>query len=325
MKYSTVILQRGNDRYQNVRRALETIKTEIEKETEKRHPKNIILKPNFVSVDVQLAVTNVFAIKAVLDFLAKTTAKKIPKIIAEGTASGDTFSGFKNFGYLDKLKNYNVRFFDLNKDESETIEILDSKERPFLIKIAKILTNKNNFIISVTPLKTHDAVIATLSIKNILMGAPLQSGTIFDIVAGKIISPKLTRNYKALVHQGYQMLNINLARLSKYLWPNLSVIDGFEAMEGEGPTYGENVPMKIAIVSLDPLACDAVATHLMGFDLDNIGYLYYLKELKKGCADLSKIEILGNTDLKSNKRKFKFHRDIKRQLLWQKKSWQELI
>ena len=44
------------------------------------------------------------------------------------------------------------------------------------------------------------------------------------------------------------------------------MIDGFRAMEGNGPCNGTPVDARLALASLDPLAMDTLATKLMGFD-----------------------------------------------------------
>jgi uncharacterized protein (DUF362 family) len=297
---SIVVLQKGDDRYQNVRQALSVLKSEIKRKIEAKKSKNIIIKPNFVSVNVPLCATHVEAVKALLDFLNR------PAIIAEGAAVGETFEGFRNYNYFEKLKNYPVEFKDLNKDETVGVELLDNKFQLFTIGVSKTLVDRNNFLISIGPIKTHDTVIVTLSIKNVTMGAPLKI-------------------YKTLVHQGHQVTNLNLARLAKVIYPDLSILDGFLAMEGDGPTHGDPVKMKIALTSLDALACDTVATELMGFDPDKAGYLYYIKKLGKGCGDLGKIKIVGNTTLEDVKQKFKPPPTYKEQLKWQIKQWSELI
>lgn len=57
--------------------------------------------------------------------------------------------------------------------------------------------------------------------------------------------------------------------------PDLSVIDGFEGMEHNGPVGGKPVDHKVAVVSTDWLAADRVATELMGFDFNKVGYLSF--------------------------------------------------
>jgi uncharacterized protein (DUF362 family) len=49
----------------------------------------------------------------------------------------------------------------------------------------------------------------------------------------------------------------------------------------------------IAIASTDFVSADAVCAKAMGFDPEEISYLYYGNELGLGIADLNEIEIIG--------------------------------
>ena len=82
--------------------------------------------------------------------------------------------------------------------------------------------------------------------------------------------------------------------LTRPAWAGLAVIDGFEGMEGHGPTGGTAVDHKVAVASLDWLAADRTAVELMGIDFADIGYLNYCAQAGLGQADLSKIEIIGD-------------------------------
>lgn len=62
--------------------------------------KTVLIKPNFVSTAIQTAASHIDQIRGILDFLSGFYTGKV--VIAEG-AAGDTFEGFKNFGYF-KLK-----------------------------------------------------------------------------------------------------------------------------------------------------------------------------------------------------------------------------
>jgi uncharacterized protein (DUF362 family) len=139
------------------------------------------------------------------------------------------------------------------------------------------------YIISAAKMKTHDRVVTTLSLKNVLLGAPLSDGK---------------GNDKGLTHTADNfsreaVLHYNMFHLAQEIYPDLGVIDGFEAMEGNGPVGGTPVDARIAMASLDPLAMDSLATKLMGFDPSQILYLTSMAEAGMGQGDLSKIEVLG--------------------------------
>jgi len=103
--------------------------------------------------------------------------------------------------------------------------------------------------------------------------------------------------------------------LAPMLHPSLSVIDGFEGMEGNGPINGTAVDHRVCVASTDYLAADTVGASLMGIDPADIGYLSYLATAKVGESDLSKMEILGEPVAKLAK-KYRLGSSIENQLQW---------
>jgi uncharacterized protein (DUF362 family) len=71
------------------------------------------------------------------------------------------------------------------------------------------------------------------------------------------------------------------------------VIDGFVAMEGNGPVHGNLIHLGAAVAGTDSIATDAVASYIMGFNPSDIGYLYYANNEGQGISELSKIDVLG--------------------------------
>jgi uncharacterized protein (DUF362 family) len=122
---------------------------------------------------------------------------------------------------------------------------------------------------------------------------------------------------KMKMHQSYPVINLNLALLAPLVVPHLAVVDGFEAMEGNGPGRGTAVPWRLALASTDALACDVVGATLMGFSVDQVGYLHYCKQIGLGQGDLSQIEILGNGTLAECTRSFRPHVTYQHQLGWE--------
>jgi uncharacterized protein (DUF362 family) len=332
---SQVALIKGSDRYDNIAQALGLIAGDIDLSDKKR----ALIKPNFVSTRRQLAATHVDAVRAVLDWLRPRYHG--PITIGEGAAVSDTFDGYRNFGYLDLAEEYNVRFVDLNQDEWSPIQIYDRKLRPMAVRVART-TLESDFRISIGPPKTHDAVIVTLSLKNMVVGSMIRGrgGGLFQRL-GQLLPNRLTnsalaervksrlstvnRSDKLALHQGYHGLNLNLYTLAKIIAPHLSVIDGFVGMEGSGPGGGDPVDLRVAIASTDFLAADTVATAIMGFDSDEVGYLHYCKLGGLGAGDLNDIEIVGNATVEECRRHFKPHPTYQEQLQWRLPSVEEYL
>jgi hypothetical protein len=93
---SRVALTTGNNRADMAFRALQSFSKEIARSIGKRR---VILKPNNVNTNVQLASTHVDTLEGILEFL-KSIGKTENVIIAESAANGPTFDGYKNFGYF---------------------------------------------------------------------------------------------------------------------------------------------------------------------------------------------------------------------------------
>ena len=308
---SRVALTNGDNRTDNVYRGLKSLEKEIAQSIGSRR---VVIKPNNVSSTNQLAATHADALAGILEFL-KSIGKLDNAIIAE-SALNPTMQAFENFGYTKLADKYNVKLVDLDKDKFQTVFAFnqsDAKPRP--VRVSSILANQeDNFIISACMLKTHDQAIATMSIKNMVVGAAL-----------KLPSPNAGGGRggrggggsdKPILHGGgARGININLAMLAPLLHPSLAVIDGFQGMEGNGPISGTPVDHRVCVVSTDYLAADTVGASLMGIDPADMGYLTYLASAKVGESDLSKIELLGEPIAKLAK-KYQLATSIQNQLKW---------
>lgn len=290
VKKSRVALVRGDDRYRNVSQALEEIEGEIELAGKQR----IVVKPNFVSTRTPLSATHVDAVRAVLDCLR---AKGVDEVtLAEGPAMGSFQRGLSNYGYEGLVSEYGLKLVDLNEDEAIEVELHDRQFRPMHLRVARTAL-ESDYRISVGPPKTHDMSIVTLSLKNWAVGS-------------------LVRGQKSRCHQNTPAINLNLYKLAYHVGPHLSVIDGFQAMEGNGPVGGSAVDWRIAIASTDFLSADSLAAQLMGFRLEDIGYLYYCQLKGLGQGKLEDMELVGNAGVDEVRRSFAPHRSYERQLNW---------
>ncbi|RLC66258.1 MAG: hypothetical protein DRI48_05060, partial [Chloroflexi bacterium] len=159
-----VALVQGQSRYGNVMAALNRIAGQVQLDGVRR----VLIKPNFVSTTRPLAATNVQAVRATLDFVR--TRYDGPIVVAEGAAASSTWSGFRNFGYERLAEEYGVELKDLNADDAVPVQVYDRCLRPLTVYLARTVVEAD-YRISVGPPKTHDVVIVTLSIKNLVMGA----------------------------------------------------------------------------------------------------------------------------------------------------------
>jgi len=331
---ATVALARGGSRGASVKAALEYVTDQIELDA----ARCVLIKPNFVTVDRQLAATHVDAVRATLDFVRARYDG--PVVVAEGAALSSTWEGFHNYGYDALVEEYGVELVDLNVGDTVAVQVYSRRLRPLTVHVARAVVEAD-YRISVGPPKTHDVVIATLSIKNIVMGSLVnpQAGrrrggvpALVRRLAG--LAPKWVwqselaewgkgvflggpgGSSKMAMHQGFPVINLNLALVAPLVWPHLAVIDAWRAMEGDGPGSGDPVDWKVALASTDPLALDVLAAHLMGFDPRQIGYLQYCRWLGLGIGELERVEVVGNVRPGEARRSLAPSPTYRRQLAW---------
>jgi hypothetical protein len=74
-----------------------------------------------------------------------------------------------------------------------------------------------------------------------------------------------------------------------------AVMDGTIAGDGAGPRTVEPRETNVVLASTDPVALDAVAARLAGFDPFSMRYLALAYALGLGCADVDGIEMVGDS------------------------------
>ena len=302
---STVAIAHGEERRKNVYAALKQIDPELRPKMKTR--KYVVIKPNFVNTSNQLAASHADAMRGILDYLAESF--RGPVIIAESSA-GDTKIGYENFRYgalLPEYRRQQLKLIDLNDEgKFEHIALLDADLHIVPCRIAARLVDPEAFVISSCMLKTHNTVIATLSIKNMALGAPLHQGA----------RDTTQWNEKRKFHVGIRQTHYNMMVAAQRLNWGASLIDGFEGMEGDGPNSGTPVASRIALASTDYVAADRIAAETMGIDPEWLGYVKYCGDLGLGQFDAKQIDVIG-ANVADVKKTYRMSPNIERELKWQ--------
>ena len=300
---TVVALTSGASRRKNICEALVAIEDQIRPVLKRK--RYVVIKPNIVNTMNQLASTHVDALHGILDFLAPRF--KGPVVIAEASA-GFTTEGYDHFRYhqvLGEHKPLQVSLVDLNEEgKYETHTILNGDLHAVPVRLAARLLDPEAFIICSAMLKTHNTVVATLSVKNMALGAPLHSPR-----------KAIYWNDKRLFHGGVRQTHVDIMLTAQRLrscW-GAAVIDGWEGMEGNGPNDGTLVPSRLAIASTDYIAADRVGIAAMGIDPSWVGYLNFCTKCGLGQYDLAKIDIRG-AKLAEVTRKYRMSDQIQREL-----------
>ncbi|MFC1691957.1 DUF362 domain-containing protein [Candidatus Latescibacterota bacterium] len=311
-KTSRVSFVTGTDHREVTYQSLKPFEKEIEKAIGDRQ---VVIKPNVgqIAKEWWLNASDPDQLRGILDFLKPIYDRQV--IIAEGTAAAptpqgfiNTFIGYENYGYLPLKKEYNVKFIDLNDHPTIKKFIQAPNRHPMPINLIDIYLDPNVYMISATRLKNSGGVIATLSLKNIAMGSPINHYKQKKAEG---------RNEKQIMHAwGRRGQSYNIFLLATMgIQPDLAVLDGVVGMEGNGPVRGTPIEHGVALASTDWLAADRLAVELMGHDYSELKYLVWCGEAGMGEDDLSKIKING-PDYKKHIKKYKLPKNIEQQRAW---------
>jgi len=281
-----VSLVSGSDRTSTVPEALALISDQVQ-----IPDRPVLIKPNFVSTLNQLSATPVDAVRSTLTFLKDKGVNEFT--IAAGPAIGTADDGFDNYGYRPLADEFNITWLDLNTDETVEVASFDDKLNIQYLNMSRTMSEA--YVVSVTRTKTHNDVVVTLGLKNILVGT----------LAG--------RSEKQKIHRGSKAINLTLAKMAQHVAPDLTVLDGTEGMQGNGPVSGDPIDSRITLASAHSIAADVIGLQAMGYRLDQVGYLRYAMELRR--LTLDDIEVIGER-VEDVKIDFRPHDNIASQLTW---------
>lgn len=163
--------------------------------------------------------------------------------------------------------------------EEEGIKLVDFDKAQNIKGIpVSVWAKEADGIISIPKMKTHDLTTLTGAIKNS-----------YGLAVGHF---KADCHLKAPRPDEFAKLVVDVFETAV---PRLVVIDGITAMEGNGPAGGELRNAGLIIASNDCVACDAVFAELAGIEPLRIEITAEAYRRKLGEADLSKIEVLGES------------------------------
>lgn len=143
------------------------------------------------------------------------------------------------------------------------------------MQIIKVVEDVD-FVISAAKLKTHGMMTYTGAVKNL-----------FGVIPGII---------KAEYH--FKMNNTanfaeHLVDICQYVEPDLSIIDGVDGMEGDGPSAGVKRHVGLILASENPYALDVVASDIAGIDASLIPTIVAAEKRGLCSSKIKDIKILG--------------------------------
>ena len=275
-KVSTVL---GEQRRKVIREAVDKLGPDFVQRC--RQAQRILIKPDLVHFELQLASVHVDAVRGVLDVVRLYS--NAPIIVADAAHFG-TKAAFRHLGYERLLENYqNVELRDLQDDQFVEQPFALTNGQTMIVRRPKTVT-ECDLKICISNLKTHKDYGASLTVSSWAEGTMLVPPRIG--IHGRVWSraPWLGVEGPVTTHRA-------LAFLFEQTPCDVAVIDGILAMEGDGPVDGTPVSLGLAIAGFDPVAVDAVSATVMGLDPHSIGYLEHLATTGKWTNDVSKIDV----------------------------------
>ena len=138
------------------------------------------------------------------------------------------------------------------------------------------------------PILDADKVISIAAMKTTIYGTTLgiknYVGTLASGAYGDGTSKR--QHYQNNPEHGY-------VDLFSYNPAAYTVIEGFWGTEGDGPQWGQNVQHNVVVAGGDPLATEAVANVVMGFNPLDLEHLYLAAAKGFGTFDLNRVRVEG--------------------------------
>jgi uncharacterized protein (DUF362 family)/Pyruvate/2-oxoacid:ferredoxin oxidoreductase delta subunit len=181
--------------------------------------------------------------------------------------------GFQVSGYREMCEQVGVRLVNLKEIGFREIECDGQVLKKIYISP---LVLESDFILNLPKLKTHSFTVFTGAIKNMF----------------GVIPNGLRKDYHGLyiTNEVFSQMLVDIYSCAP---PNLTVMDGIMAMEGEGPGSGKPREVGAVLVSQDGVAVDAVSSQIIGFNPKSLYTSLIAHERGIGIGDLKEIEILG--------------------------------
>ena len=217
--------------------------------------KRVLLKPNLVEPgrDAPHVNTHPGFLRAVVEALRRLDCREVA--VGEGPGHmRDTQLVLEESGLDAVLSADRIPFIDLNHDETHPVQNLLGLTGLGRLHLPRSL-RRFDVIVSVPKMKTHHWAGVTLSMKNL-----------FGVMPGIVYGwPKNVLHVQGIAES---ILDITAA-----VRPQLAIVDGVVAMEGDGPILGVPRKANLVVMGASCVAVDATCARLMGFDPLEIDYL----------------------------------------------------
>ncbi len=214
-------------------------------------------------------VTHPVFVEAVLELLKVAGADiTVGDDIDSGTGDGFEVSGIRQTCQKAGVRLTNLREHGFVEVRCDGL-ILD---KLYVSRVAL----EADVIVNLPKLKTHSLTVFTGGIKNMYGTIPRGLRTRF--------------HYEYLRSLDFCQM---LTDIFSVVRPQLTILDGILAMEGEGPSSGNLRRLGVVLASQDTVALDAVASRIIGLAPMDVYTTRYAHQRGLGVGDLQHIEVTG--------------------------------
>ncbi|HUJ84879.1 MAG TPA: DUF362 domain-containing protein [Candidatus Acidoferrales bacterium] len=274
MDKSSVALVKGERGHEPVWKALDL----IDYKSALAGYSRVLIKVNFINTQTwdSGATTDPVVVEAIILRLKELDVETF--VVESDATITNADKAYESTGMKEMCERNSVKFINLRYEKDKVKLPIPSCETLENITVPRIVME--SAVISAAKMKTHMSTKVTLGMKNMF-------GLIPDKFKGK-----------------YHMNGISkvVVDINTVIKPVLTVIDGFVAMEGRGPSYGDPVKMDLIIAGKDVVAVDATGARAMGLDPHEISHIR--TAARKDLGNIDNIEILGSK-LEDVRRTFK--------------------
>jgi uncharacterized protein (DUF362 family) len=237
----------------------------------------VLLKPNLLRgfKPERCVTTHPVVMDAVCRVLKDLSVSQI--VISDSPALGSLSAVADKAGYGFLEKKYGAQILPL----TDPIPFSNAEQVPHL-KIAGCLEQYDR-IINLPKVKAHCQMTMTLGIKNL-----------FGLVIGKR-KPAL----HCLVKNDKLKFGKMLIDIARHVNPCLTIVDGIQAMQGQGPINGTSYPLGVMGAAKDMTALDRIFADLVSIPLDKVYALQAARLKQFGQFHVEDMEISGIEDYQS--------------------------
>jgi uncharacterized protein (DUF362 family)/ferredoxin len=208
----------------------------------------ILIKPN-LHMDLNSLMGNTTDLRIISDLIRSLQNRGYKNlVIGEGTNCGMhrfNIDVYSRLGIRDLAKFYGVRFVDFN-NTSHVDLTLSAKTTA---RVAKICL-ENDCFINLPKIKTHRLAALSVCLKSLV-------GCFFRMDKRKI----------------HLHLHRQIIQMNEIIKPDLHIVDGLIAKEGQGPAWGEPKRYDTVVAGTNPFFIDSFCAWMTGFSFNEIKYL----------------------------------------------------